>query len=475
MTETCKNHAIVLGGSIAGLMAARVLTEHFQLVTLIERDRLPAGAENRKGVPQGRHIHTLLTRGYEILLKYFPDMKMALEADGGIIGDSAGSFRSFRDGAYTPRFHSGLVTTFQSRPLLESEIRQRLLSIPNLRIVDGADVEAIVASDNKQRITGVMVRLQGDDASPERIDAELVVDATGRGSQAVKWLSVLGYSAPEERMNKMDLAYTSRVYQRTPQGLGGADALLVASTPPDGKRGAGILPIEGDRWLVTLAGYLGDHAPADESGFLEWARSLPTSDVYNAIKDAVPLGPIVVHRYPFSRRRYFEKMVRLPEGFIVVGDAFCSFNPVYGQGMSVAAMEAETLDNCLKVERANGWRGDFPLRYFRQAAKVVDIPWALAAGADFRYPAVEGERPHTPALVNWYMHRFFRAALYDRTVAQVFLRVAHLVQPPSSFFHPAVVLRVLFFRAPAHQAQMPADGGRELGHKDRQPEHSAAS
>ena len=475
MTSNRQNHAIVLGGSIAGLMAARVLTEHFELVTLIERDRLPEGAENRKGVPQGRHIHTLLTRGYEILLKYFPDMRTALEADGGIIGDSAGSFRSYRDGAYTPRFHSGLVTTFQSRSLLESEIRQRLLAIPNLRIVAAADAEAIVASDNQQRITGVMVRLQGDDTPAESMDANLVVDATGRGSQAVKWLAALGYAAPEERINKMDLAYTSRIYKRTPQGLGGVDAVLVASTPPDGKRGAGILPIEGNRWLVTLAGYLGDHAPADEPGFLEWARSLPTPDVYNAIKDAEPLGPIMVHRYPFSRRRYFEKLARLPEGFIVVGDAFCSFNPVYGQGMSVAAMEAETLDECLEAERRHGLTEGFPLRYFRKAANVVDIPWALAAGADFRYPGVEGERPHTPALVKWYMQRFFRAALYDRAVAQVFLRVAHLVKPPSSFFQPAVVLRVLFFRPPVRKAQIPAGAGRGLGHEDQQPEHSIAA
>ena len=439
---TRKGHAIVLGGSIAGLLAARVLTDHFALVTLVERDRLPDGAENRKGVPQGRHIHTLLTRGYETLLKYFPNMKTALEADGATIGDSSESFRSFRDGAYNPRYHSGLVTTFQSRALLEAEIRQRLRDIPNMRFVDAADAESIVATADGRRVTGALVRLQGPGGPVERIDANLVVDASGRGSQAPKWLAALGYAAPPERIIKMDLAYTSRIYRRKPEGLGGVDAVLVANTPPLGKRAGGILPIEGDRWLVTLAGYLGDHAPTDEQGFLDYARSLPAPDVYDAIKDAEALSPISVHHYPFSRRRYYEQMPRLPEGFLVIGDALCSFNPVYGQGMSVAAMEAAALDECLAKDAGDG----LPQRYFRKVSKIVDAPWSLASGADFRFPEVEGERPHVPAMVSAYMQRLMHVALIDVEVSRAFLKVAHLVEPPSSLFHPRVVLRVLSAR-----------------------------
>ena len=449
MSLSRNNHAIVLGGSIAGLMAARVLTDHFALVTLVERDRLPNGAENRKGVPQGRHIHTLLTSGYETLLKYFPNMKTALEADGATIGDSSESFRSFRDGAYYPRYHSGLVTTFQSRALLEAEIRLRLRDLPNMRFVDGADVESIAATADGRRVSGAMVRLQGSTGPVERIDADLIVDASGRGSQAPKWLAALGYSAPAERIIKMDLAYTSRIYRRKPEGFGGADAVLVANIPPLGKRAGGILPIEGDRWLVTLAGYLGDHAPSDEQGFLDFARSLPAPDVYQAIKDADPLGPISVHHYPFSRRRYYEQMPQLPEGFLVMGDALCSFNPVYGQGMSVAAMEASALDECLA---ANGGDG-LPRRFFRKVSKIVDAPWSLASGADFRYPEVEGERPRTPAIVSAYLERLMHAALIDVEVSRAFLKVAHLVEKPSSLFHPRVVLRVLRTKPPHAHAQ----------------------
>jgi 2-polyprenyl-6-methoxyphenol hydroxylase-like FAD-dependent oxidoreductase len=461
MTQPRHTHALVLGGSMAGLLAARVLADHFDLVSIVERDRLPEGADNRKGVPQGRHIHALLNKGYELLRKYFPGIEAALEADGAIIGDTAQSFISYRLGGYAPRFHSGLIVSMQSRALLESEVRKRVLSMRNVRLVETADAESLVAAPDGKRVTGALVRLQGAEAPPERIDADLVVDATGRGSQAPKWLAALGYPPLLERTIKLDLAYTSRVYRRKAGGLGDADGLLVSSTPPLGKRGAGILPLEGDRWLVTLAGYLGDHAPTEEQGFLEFARSMPSPDVYNAIKDAEPLGPIVIHKYPFGRRRYYEKMSRLPEGFIVVGDALCSFNPIYGQGMTVAAMEAAALDECLAAERRRGERAGMPHRFFRKVSRIVDVPWSLAASADFRYPEVEGLRPRTIPLVAAYMTRLMHASMVDAEISRAFLEVAHLVRPPVRLFAPRVVFRVLRAKVPPTQHSGEAAGPAE--------------
>ena len=447
-------HAVVLGGSIAGLLAARVLSEHFARVTIVERDHLPTDAENRKGVPQGRHIHVLLTRGHDLLTHYFPDLDDSLVAAGARLADAGDSLRSYRNGGYALQFQSGLVAAFQSRALLESQIRQRVLARLNVALAQGAAAESLVASSDGKRVTGVVVRRSdgesgsSDHARDAPIEADLVVDATGRGSQAPKWLTALGYTAPSELTLNVDLAYTSRVYRRKAGSLLGADAVLVSTIPPAGKRGGGLLPLEGDRWMVTLGGYLGDHAPQDEQGFLEFARSLPVPDVYNAIADAEPLSAIAVHKFPYSRRRYYEKLKRVPDGFIVVGDALCSFNPIYGQGMTVAAIEAATLDECLRADQHDR----LPQRFFQRVAKVVDVPWNLAAGADARYPEIAAPKRRGAALLNRYFNRLMRVSMFDADVSRAFLQVAHLTQPPAILFRPRIVARVLFAKPPSREA-----------------------
>ncbi len=446
-------HAIVLGGSMAGLLAARVLSERFARVTLVERDLYPSGAEARKGVPQGRHLHALLAKGLQVMQRLFPDLEASLIQGGALIGDPGRDVRWHHFGGYKTAVTSGIAGVFVSRVFLEGEIRRRVLALSNVRVLQGCDVEGVTASADHATVTGALVRDRQRD-STEQLSADLVVDATGRGSQAPKWLTALGYAAPTEALVKVDIGYTTRVYRRDPADTVGR---IVAEEAPHGKRFGLAFPIEGDRWIVTLGGMLGDHAPQDEQGFLDFARSLPAPDVYDVLKDATPLNDFAIHKFPASRRRYYEKLTRFPANFVALGDAVCSFNPVFGQGMSVSAAEAEQLGLWLQSDRTRDSR-----RFFKRIAPLVAVPWSLAVGEDFRYPQVTGPKSPETDLVNAYSARVHRAAVHDPVVYVAFLKVAHLLAPPTSLFHPRIVARVLFGRrSGAHAAQqpIPATGG----------------
>src|SRR5581483_8161737 len=273
--------------------------------------------------------------------------------------------------------------------------------------------------------------------------ADLVVDATGRGSQSPKWLEQWGFGRPATETVRVDVGYATRILERRPGDLKGALCAIIASTPPAGSRYAAALAAEGDRWVVTLAGMLGDCPPTDEDGWLEWARSLPTTDVYELARTRPALGPIASYRFPANQRRRYERMKRFPAGYLVTGDAVCSFNPIYGQGMSTAAMEARALDECL----AEGGDG-LARRYFGRAAKIADIPWLIATGEDLRYPEVEGRRPPWTALVNRYLERVHRVATFDADVCRRFFDVANLLAPPASLLAPGTARRVLLARPP---------------------------
>ena len=437
-------HAVVMGGSMAGLLAARVLTDHFEKVTIIERDPLPNRAENRKGVPQGRHLHGLLNKGADILSRLFPDLIPALVSGGATTFDAAAEARWHHFGGYKVQFQSGITAIAQSRPFLEYEVRRRVLALHNLETLQECDVKGLVTSPDQRTVTGVKIQRRVEEAIEQTLPADLVVDATGRGSQSPKWLQGLGYPRPEETVVKVDVGYTTRNYRRKPGDLSGAKLLLVYPTPPVETRMGGMFPIEDDRWIVTLGGWVGDHAPAEEQGFLEFARSLPVLDLYNFIKQAEPLTDLVTLKYPANRRHRYEKMTRFPEGYIVLGDALCSFNPIYGQGMTASALEAVTLDTCLKEQqRQRDDLTDFPSRFFQKAAKVVDIPWSLAVGEDFRYPQVEGVKAPGTDLINWYVGKVHRVVMHDPLVYRAFLNLMNLTHPPTTMFNPRILLRVI--------------------------------
>ncbi|MFN8539070.1 MAG: FAD-dependent monooxygenase [Thermomicrobiales bacterium] len=434
-------NAIVIGGSMAGLMAARVLSDHFARVTLVERDTFTEGTEPRKGVPQGWQAHGLLSGGQQVMEKLFPGLTDDLVAEGATTLDLANDLRWYQPGGYRLRFKSGLMGISMSRPLLEAGIRRRVRQIANVEVIDGCDVTGLTASADRTNVTGIILKRRGEGSAEETLAAELVVDAGGRGSHAPAWLEALGYERPEEEKITVGVGYTSRIYRRRPGDLPDAMSAICQPTPPHETRIAVLLPIEGDRWIATCAGWLGDHAPADDEGFLAFARSLPAPDIYNVIKHAEPLGDYTTHKFPANLRRRYERLKRVPEGYAVVGDALCSFNPTYGQGMSSAALAVMALDTCLRGSR-NGLQG-LPGTFYRRAAKVIDTPWQMAAGGDFGYPEVTGKKAPGTDTINRYMGRVFAASTADQHVCMKLVEVANLLAPPTALFAPRVVFGVL--------------------------------
>src|SRR5215213_5281246 len=431
------DHAVVLGASMAGLAAARVLADAYERVTVLERDALPAAAAHRKGVPQSRHAHALLAGGRAALEELFPGLTDELVAHGALSGNLQAEGRWYNRGLRLCPAPSDLQGIAVSRPLLEGSIRERVRALPNVRVVDRCDAAGLVPTSDGQHVRGVRVLRRADGSAEEVLEADLVVDATGRGSRSPLWLEALGYPRPAEDEVRIGVAYASRVYRRRPDHLDGDTAVVVAATP-ERPRGGVMLAMEGDRWMVTLNGYLGQRPPTDPDGFVAFAAGLPAPDVFEVISDAEPLGEVLPARYPASVRRRYERMGRFPDGYLLTGDAVCSFNPIYGQGMSVAALEALALRECLRAGPAGLAR-----RFLAEVAGIVDIPWGIAVGADLRFPGIEGARTAKVQLVNAYLARFHVAAAADPVLGGAFLRVVNLMDRPESLLSPTIALRVL--------------------------------
>jgi 2-polyprenyl-6-methoxyphenol hydroxylase-like FAD-dependent oxidoreductase len=434
--------AVVLGASMSGLLAARALSNHFERVTVVERDVLPEGAEMRKGVPQAAHAHGLLASGYRVMEEFFPGMMEDLEALGAPVCDIVGEFLWFQYGRWKLRHDLGLRGITVSRPCLEAAVRRRVKAIPNVTFLEGADGVRPMFDAATGRVTGLVVRPR-DRNVEETLDADLVVDSSGRGSQSPKWLELLGFDRPEEISVKVNLGYATRTFERQPGDFFNSMGGIISGTPPAGMRSGGVLAAEGNRWVVTLAGIVGDYPPTNEEGWIAFAASLPVSAVYELVASARPLTDIVSYRFPANQRRLYERMKRFPSGYLAMGDAVCSFNPIYGQGMSVAATEAKALDDCLATERDGLWQ-----RFYAQARKLVDIPWAIATGEDLRFPQVEGQRPPGTRVLNRYLERVHAVASEDPAVCRKFFDVLNLLTPPSSLMSPRIAWRVLARSAP---------------------------
>jgi 2-polyprenyl-6-methoxyphenol hydroxylase-like FAD-dependent oxidoreductase len=432
-----RRHAIVLGASIAGLGAARVLSDHFDSVTLVERDELPAGGAKRKGVPQAQHAHGLLPSGYQILSDYFPQLMDELVAGGAIRGDLTGDFLWYQYGGWKLRADSGLDAIVVSRPFLERKVRERVLALPQVTLLQGHVGQEPVFDPRTRRVTGLSVKKLSTDTTTT-LDADLVVDALGRGSPSPTRLASWGYGQVTETNVPIEVGYATGVFERRPGDLYGTLGAVIAGTAPQSTRFVAILGAEGNRWIITLAGCLRDYPPTDFDGWKEFARSLPTSDALDLVKDREPIGPIASYRFPANRRCHYEKLADFPAGYLVTGDALCSFNPLYGQGMSVALSQARALDRCPAAGD-----GELAKRYFRDAAEIVESPWAIATGEDYRYPQVEGRRPPGFGLVSRYMARAHRVATRDPVVLRRFFQVASLLAPPPAMMAPAIAWRVL--------------------------------
>jgi 2-polyprenyl-6-methoxyphenol hydroxylase-like FAD-dependent oxidoreductase len=434
---TARRHAIVLGGSMAGLGAARALVNHFERVTLVERDDLLDGAGHRKGVPQGQHAHGLLPSGYRVLSDYFPQMMDELVAEGAMRGDLTGDFLWYQYGGWKLRANSGFDGVVVSRPHLERKVRDNVLAMPRLSLLQGHDVEEPVFDPISRRVTGLRAK-RSSTGETVTLEADLVVDTLGRGSPSPKWLAGWGFGQVEETQVVIDVGYATAVFERRPGDLFGATGAVIAGTAPQSTRFTAILGAEGNRWIVTLAGCLRDYPPVELAGWRDFAKSLPTPDLYDMVKDRTPLGAIASYRFPANRHCHYERLKAFPAGYLVMGDAVCSFNPIYGQGMSVALTEARALDGCLGAGDA-----DLAQRFFREVTRIVASPWAIATGEDYRYPQVKGRRPPGFAVISRYMARAHRAAMRDPVVLRRFFEVASLLAPPPAMMSPAIAWRVL--------------------------------
>ncbi len=440
-TPSATSHALVIGASMAGLLTARVLSKHFAQVTIVERDQVPDQPEARKGQPQTRHLHGLLASGLEIMTRYYPDLPEALAAGGALVSDMTANMCWYTYGGYRQRFTMGRKAALMSRPFLEHLIRQRTLARSNVTLLESCAIRGLVTGDDRRRVTGVRVEHRAAQPLEATLTADLVVDCTGRGSQTPQWLLALGYPAPPQSEVKVNVGYATRIYRRDPADPRGQDWLLYTPEAPRERRFGGMFPIEGERWIVSLGGWTGDHAPTDEQGFLEYARSLPMPEIAALISQAEPLSDIIPHKFPASLRRHYERLTRFPEGYLVLGDAVCSFNPTYGQGMTSAAMQAAALDELLTLRM--GRLDGLARAFFKRAAQVIDTPWQLAVGEDFRFPDTTGPKPAGVDLLNRYVAAVHRATLVDPVVGAAFIRVMNLLAPPLSLMSPAMLLRVL--------------------------------
>jgi flavin-dependent dehydrogenase len=451
-------HAVVIGGSLAGMLASRILVDHFDRVTLVERDRFPEGPVARTGVPQARHVHALLARGRGILEQLFPGLGAELTAAGAHLMDVAEDIAWLTPGGWGVRFRSGIIMLSCSRDLLDWMIRGRVAAQPGLRLHDRVQVTSLVANADRTRVLGVALRRHAgpdggpaDPAPPAReLAADLVVDASGRGSRLPQWLAALGYPPPQESVIDASLGYASRLYRRPAARSGWTGAYLQAA-PPARTRGGIILPIEGDRWLVTLIGGGGDHPPTDEDGFLEFLHRLPSPILYDAVRAAAPLSPITGYQATENRWRHYERLARRPEGLLVLGDAACAFNPVYGQGMTTAGLGALALDQALREQRrSNGDLSGLAARFQQALAKVNEAPWLLAIGEDVRYPTTEKAGVRSgwgTRLMHWYLDRLVARAARDAGLRRLLLEVLQMIKPPAVLSRPAVATRVLLWPA----------------------------
>ncbi len=429
-----REHAVVLGGSMSGLLAARVLSDSFAQVTLVERDDLRSSTSHRRGVPQGRHTHGLLAGGREALEELFPGLTGELLGQGAVLADLQNDCRWHNDGHLLRQTRSGLQGILLSRPLLEAAVRARVLAVPNLELLAPCDVGDL--QHRAGAVTGVHV-LPRDGGPARHLQTDLVVDATGRGSRTATWLASAGYPSPQVEAIELGLGYATRLFPWSPGDLYDDGAVVIGPTPQNPRFGVALRQ-EGQRWTVTIGGYGKDHAPTDLDGFRTFAGHLPSEEIGQLIADKEPLGEALPYRFQSSQRRRYDRLRRFPDGLLVTGDAICSFNPIYGQGMSVAALEALALRDVLAAGNQ-----DLARRFFRRAVRAAQGPWDIAAGGDLRLPVVPGPRSLKVRLVNAYVAQVQAAAAADNVVGRALLDVANLLRGPESLLRPQIARRAL--------------------------------
>jgi 2-polyprenyl-6-methoxyphenol hydroxylase-like FAD-dependent oxidoreductase len=431
---TVGERAVVVGGSVAGLCTARVLADAFSEVLVLERDPFPDEPAVRDGAPQTSHPHALLEAGRATLEDFFPGFGEDLLRDGGLMVDAASEMVYYDRGGFAADPPGRLAMYCASRALFEHVIRRRIRALDGVQLRGDCQFVDFLTEGEPPAVAGV--RFRGEDGTERTSEADLVVDASGRTSRTPRWLDDHGYDAPPVDEVHVDLTYSSIRIERPPDDR---RTFFNLPTPPR-TRGAAFIPIENGQWEVILSGIHGDDAPRERERFVAFADTLPVDEIGDLVRSQQWLSD-EIHQYPFpsSLRRRYERLDRFPEGLVVTGDAIASFNPVYGQGMSVAALDALLLHHAL----ADGGLDGLADRFFDEAAEVVDIVWKIAVGADFEFPQTTGPKPPGTDLFNRYIGRLIRRSHGDGELTEAFYRVFRLEQPPTSLLRPSIVWRVL--------------------------------
>jgi len=388
INQMSTDHAVIVGGSVGGLCAARVLADHFERVTIIDHDRLPHGAAHRKGVPQSRHPHVLLDRGRSEMIALFPGFEELLLSRGALDLDPALELATLQPYGWAERRRSGHHMIFASRILIESVIRELVEKFTNIKYIEATEAtNLIVAPGDSQRIAGVDV-VNKDTGVVSRIEADLVLDASGRSSRVPQWLEQLGFPAVEREMVDADAGYSTVWYQAPAErpeewwwkGAFPNPSLDEKSTRLEDFYFGLLFPIEDNRWIVTVASWGGRPLPKDHESFAALLARLRTPMLGDAVAKAEPISPVFYRRGMQNLWNHYERWSARIGGFLAIADATCAFNPVYGQGMTSAAVCASILGECLR--QGDATTPEFAASFFKRQAAFVAQPWALAVARD---------------------------------------------------------------------------------------------
>jgi len=433
--------AVVIGAGMAGLTAAGALAHHFDHVVVLERDTLPSEPSYRSGTPQARHVHGLLLSGQRALSELFPGFEQDLVRAGAVPLRAGLDIRVERPGYDPfPQRDLGWSGYAASRPTIERAVRRRVESHANTTLRQRCRVTELLASPDGKVVTAV--RCDNDSGSSETITADLVVDASGRGAVTLALLQSIGRPLPEETTIGIDLGYATCIFAIPDDASTDWKGVMTFGQAPRDSRGGLMLPLEGNRWMATIGGRHGDVPPGDAEGFLNYARALRTPTIYNAVRHAKHLDKIARYGFPESVRLHFERLDVFPRGLLPIGDAICRFNPVYGQGMSVAALEACLLKRLLeRLGDAQDPMAGLAPTFFAEMQALIETPWSVAA-LDFAFPETRGRRPADFETTLKFGIALTRLAAEDPAVHRLTVEVQHLLKPRSVYRDPTLVQRV---------------------------------
>jgi len=420
----------VVGASLAGLFAAAASGAAGTSVTVLERDELPDVPEARSGVPQGRQPHVFLYRGLLAVEQLLPGLRAELLAAGAVPIDS-GDLAWLGEFGWAPGGRREFEVLSATRPLFEQLVLRRVRALPGVHVRDGTKVDFVGRGDGDAPWS---VRL----TDGSTLDADLVVDASGRASRLPTWLSAMGLGPATTSELDARIGYATRVYAVRSERV--RPAGLVLQQTPEAPAGALALPVEGGRWLIGAIGSGERRPPRDTAGFCDFLDGLRDGAISEVVRTAEPLGDVVVHRQTANRRHHYERLRDWPEGLIVVGDALCAFNPVYGQGVTVAACEALLLQHAL----VRGLRRGDERRLLRGFGKVIALPWAIATGEDRRYLATAGRLSPAHDVLDRWTRELARLSAHGDELAQASVsRVYHLMASPLLLFRPGLLAAAL--------------------------------